>query len=78
MVGLPDKVTFLGGLAAGAAGFFGGPHALDGRGWRRLHGWGLLLSGGLGCFALWGWGLYGSPLALFERGGRCFSLLPGG
>jgi hypothetical protein len=69
--------TLLGGLAAGVAGWFGGPLALDGRGWRRLGGCGLLLSGGLGCFVLWGWGLYDSPLALFERGGRFFSLLLG-
>jgi len=70
--------TLLGGLAVGAASWFGGPLAFDGRGWQRLWGVGILGAGALGCFAIWGWGLFGSPFALFDRRQLFFGLLLGG
>src|SRR5690606_5621597 len=55
-------LTILGGLAAGAAGFFGAPLALDGRTSALRRRGRLIVAGGvLGCCALWSYGLYGSP-----------------
>jgi hypothetical protein len=59
-------LTLLGGLAAGAAGFFGGPLVLDGRGLGRFGGL-LVVGAGLTlCAAIWGWTIYGSGWGLFR------------
>lgn len=65
--------TLLGGLAAGAAGFFGLPLLIDGRDFRRLLGFGVVLVGGFGGLLLWSYGLYGSAFGYFERGSRILS-----
>lgn len=69
-------VSFLGGLAAGAAGLFGFPLARDGRGWRARLGGGLIAAGGISaCAMLWSWGLYGGPLGFIDAGKAFFRLL---
>ena len=70
--------TLLGGLTAGAAGWFCGPLAFEGpRTRHRLLGWCGLILGAVGCLMLWGWGLFGNPLALYHRGLDFFRLLFG-
>lgn len=62
-------LTLLGLLAAGVAGRFGGPLALDGRGWRnKFGGWLIVGLGCLGSIILWSWGILGYPSAFLDLG----------
>ena len=70
--------TLLGFLAEGIAVWFAARLVFNGRGWRhRIGAGGLAFGGGLSCLAIWGWGLYCDPLALYYGGLNFLSLLLG-
>lgn len=68
--------ALLGGLTAGAAGWVGGGRVAFGSGWRRKSvGCAVLVCGFAVTFTLWCWGVYGHPLAVFDRLGPFWGAL---
>lgn len=72
-------LTILGSLALFIAGWFGGPLVLDGPGLtKRFVGGCILASWALVGAVLWGWGLFGYPLAFFDKSVAFGRVLLGG